>query len=71
MQVTLPSGGCEDVHSRDGEELLIKLSSKYFYPSSNEVELTKNQDGIPVDSFGSQGPYQDDPGKYLTGLLPG
>lgn len=31
-------GKCEDVHSENGKELLIDLSSEYIHFPSNEVE---------------------------------
>lgn len=57
--MTSSGGRCDDVHPRDGEELLINLASKHTCSSSNGVESNHEQDGVPVSSFGSQGPYQD------------
>lgn len=36
-----------------------------------ESSLTKNYDGVPIDGFNSQGPYQDGPNRCLTGLFLG
>lgn len=33
--------------------------------------LTKSQDRVPIGNFGSQGPYQDGSGRYMTSLLLG
>lgn len=38
-------------------------------PRQMKQSLTKDQDGISISNFGSQGPYQDGPSRYLTGLL--
>lgn len=40
-------------------------------PHQMELSLTKNQDGIPISNFDSQGLYQDGLDRCLTGLLLG
>lgn len=54
-----------------GRSCLLTYLQGIFVPHQIDWGLTKSQDGVPIGNFKSQGPYQDDLDRYVTGILSG
>lgn len=66
-----PSQGFFDVFTRHGTELPSGISLKTISPSSVGWDIIQEHDRVVEGKFGSHGPYQDDPGRFVTRLVLG
>lgn len=57
--------------ARYGEELSIVFLQGLSNARQTFWSITMGNDGVAVGNFGTLNAYQDGPGRFITGLLPG